>query len=155
MKADAYFFTSYQLSIKTQTYHIIELVIERDYKGDNMKNVYIILVTLTIETVIIWFASFLLRWKFVDTIFLGSLLLFGIVYLFRLYIHQTNATFNANIAGWTWEEAGIGPFRFRVSPIILGLILFIVISFFVTLITYYAYFFSKEIRLNIETEVKW
>lgn len=106
-----------------------------------MKNIYIILATLTIETVIIWFVSLLLQWKFVDTLFLGGLLLFGIVYLLRLYIHQTNATFNANIAGWTWVEAGIGPFHFRVSPIILGLILFIVISFFVTLITYYSYFF--------------
>lgn len=106
-----------------------------------MKNIYIILATLTVETVIIWFASFLLRWKFVDTIFLGSLLLLGIVYLIRLYIHQTNTAFNANIAGWTWEEAGIGPFHFRVSPVILGLILYIVISFFITLLTYYSYFF--------------
>ncbi|WP_400246426.1 hypothetical protein AB3U99_06325 [Niallia sp. JL1B1071] len=94
-----------------------------------MKNIYIILVTFTIETVIIWVVSLILGWKFIDTIFLGSLLLFGIVYLIRLYIHQTNTAFNANIAGWTWEEAGIGPFRFRVSPIILGFILYIVVSF--------------------------
>lgn len=123
-------------------FQITDLVMSKNDKGICMKSIYIILATLTVETLIIWFASYLLGWNFIDTILLGSLLLFGIVYLFRLYIHQTNATFNANIAGWTWEEAGIGPFHFRISPIIIGLILFIVISILVTFITYYRYFFD-------------
>lgn len=140
--AGAYFFKERKIfpTLLKGRHLINHLLISKGVIGVYMKKIYIVLATLTIETVLIWFASYLLQWKFVDTIFLGSLLLFGIVYLIRLYIHQTNTVFNANIAGWTWEEAGIGPFRFRVSPIIIGLILYIIISFFVTLITYYSYF---------------
>ena len=33
-------------------------------KGICMKSIYIILATLTVETLIIWFASYLLGWNF-------------------------------------------------------------------------------------------
>jgi len=107
-----------------------------------MKNLNLMIATLICETGIIKIVSLLLGWKFIDTIFLGGLLLFGAVYLYRLIIHQENTFFNAHIEGWTWQEKGISPFQLRISPIIFGMIIFVVISFIITLVAYWKYFFN-------------
>ncbi|TQR20474.1 hypothetical protein [Psychrobacillus vulpis] len=61
----------------------------------------------------------------------------------QLYFNQTNNQFNGTTRGWTGQNTGgIKQFQFKMSPITLGITLFAGISFLITIITYYPYFFS-------------
>lgn len=106
-----------------------------------MKKAYIVLVTILVEALLLWVVSRILGWKFIDIAFLGGILIFGIKWLFSLYIHQENNEFNAYLKGDTGQEAGgVKPFEFNMTAIDAGLLLFITGSFLVTLGTYYPYF---------------
>lgn len=112
--------------------------------GDyGVKNLYIILATVLVETAILWGVSILLDWKFVDVIFLGSLAVFGLIWFLQLNSNRNSNEENAHLKGWNGQDGGgVTPFqfKFRGSPIVLGLLLFIVVSFCITAFTYYPYF---------------
>lgn len=108
-----------------------------------MKKSYVVLITIGIETIGLWLVSFLLDWVFIDTLFLGGLVIFGGVWLFQVNTSRKNNQINATTRGWTRQDVGeIKPFRFTMSPITLGLLLFVVISFFIAVLMYYPYFIS-------------
>lgn len=108
-----------------------------------MKKVYIIAITVAIETISLWLVSLFLGWNFIDTLLLGGLAIFGCVWMFKLHTNQTNNEFNAGTKGWTGQETGvIKPFQFKISSISLGLLIFVAVSFLITSIKYYSYFIN-------------
>jgi len=105
------------------------------------EKVNIIVVTVAFETVILWLVTLFFGWSLIETLFLGGLAIFGVVWLFQLNVNQTNNEYNATAKGFTGKESGvIKPFQFSLSPITLGLLLFLMVSFLITVITYYPYF---------------
>lgn len=106
-----------------------------------MDKVFIIAVTVAIETISLWLVSIFFSWSFIDTIFLGGLAIFGCVWLFQLNSNQTNNEYNAVAKGQNGQETGvIKPFQFKMTPISLGLLLFLVVSFLVTIVKYHSSF---------------
>lgn len=108
-----------------------------------MNKVYIVAVTVAIETLSLWLVSLFFGWSFIDTIFLGGLAIFGCVWLFQLNNNQTNNEYNAFAKGQNGlDNGGIMPFQFKMTPITLGLLAFIAVSFLVTVAKYYPYFLN-------------
>ncbi|GGJ99963.1 hypothetical protein GCM10007063_22950 [Lentibacillus kapialis] len=106
-----------------------------------MKKGYMVLMTIVVEALLLWAVSRILGWNFIDIVFLGGILIFGIKWLFSLYIHQENNEFNAHIKGYTGQKAGgVGPFEFHMTAIDAGLLLFILGSFLITFGAYFSYF---------------
>lgn len=106
-----------------------------------MKKGYVVLLTVSIEAILLSLASVIIGWALIDTLFLGSLVIFGSVWLFQLYTNQTTNELNAHIKGWNrLDNDGLKPFRFKISPITLGLLLFTLVSFFIAILSYYPYF---------------
>jgi len=108
-----------------------------------LKRTKIIITTIAVETIILYLISLLFDWSFLEIIFLGGLAIFGCIWLFQLNMNQSNNQYNAHIKGWTGQNSGeIKPFQYKLSPVSLGLLIFLVGSFFITLIKYYPYFIN-------------
>lgn len=130
------------LYLQILVYNLVESLFKVLIKGGlRLKNLYVIVATLLVETALIWGVSILLNWKMVDIIFLGGLALFGLIWFFQLNSNRQSNAENAHLKGWNGQNGGaITPFQFKSSPVIIGLLLFIVVSFCVTAFTYYPYF---------------
>lgn len=108
-----------------------------------MKRTKIIIATIAAETILLYLISLIFGWSFLEIIFLGGLAMFGFIWLYELNINQSNNQYNAHIKGWTGQNSGvIKPFHYKISPVSLGLIIFLVGSFLITLIKYYPYFIN-------------
>ena len=106
-----------------------------------MRKGYVVLLTIFTELLSLLIISKLINLSFIDTIFIGGIGIFGIVWLFSLSMNQRNNVFNASMKGVTGQETGgIKVFRFKINPITLGLIIFCVSSFIITMIYYSSYF---------------
>ncbi|WP_456270969.1 hypothetical protein [Bacillus sp. AK031] len=106
-----------------------------------MKKASIVLLTMLIETGGLWIVSLVFGWNLMDVLFLGGLLIFGVIWLYLLFSNQTNNGFNAGVRGWTGQDAGeIKLFRFQISPVTLGIVLFMLLSFGLTIFYYSSYF---------------
>ncbi|MFZ3590664.1 hypothetical protein ACOI1C_15780 [Bacillus sp. DJP31] len=104
--------------------------------------VLIVLGTVIVEAVLIYVISLLLGWNPIDMALLGGLALFGLVWMLQMNSVQQGNHETGYIKGTTGIDAGgeIKVFRFKLNPIILGMILFIVISAVATFIYYKDYF---------------
>ncbi|MEQ2528431.1 hypothetical protein WMO40_17230, partial [Bacillaceae bacterium CLA-AA-H227] len=72
----------------------------------------------------------------------GGVIIFGLLWLFLFSSNQSQNQYNARVKGTTGQEAGgVKLFRFRFSPISLGLVLFMVLSLCLTIVYYKDYFF--------------
>lgn len=108
-----------------------------------MNRIYAIAITIAIEAVSLWFISYILDWALIDTLFLGGLAIFGLVWLYSFYTHQLRNESNANAKVWSKQDTGsIKPFKFKMSAISVGLLLFTLGSFVVTIFAYYPYFIN-------------
>ncbi|REB10154.1 hypothetical protein DVB69_04945 [Sporosarcina sp. BI001-red] len=106
-----------------------------------MKKLLIVILTMLIETGLLWGMSIFIKWDFMETIFLGALLIVAILWLFLYFSNHNQNVFYASVKGLTGADAGgVKLFRFRFPPIILGLILYMVLSLCVTIFYYYDYF---------------
>ncbi|WP_025786145.1 hypothetical protein [Sporosarcina sp. D27] len=106
-----------------------------------MKKVLVVILTMLIETVLLWAVSIFIGWDFMETIFLGGLLIFAIPWLYLFFSNHEQNVYNANVKGMTGADiGGVKLFQFRFSPIIIGLVLFMIISLFLTIYYYYDYF---------------
>jgi len=109
-----------------------------------LKNTIIVLITILLETLFLWVVSILINWKFIDVMFIGGLVIFGVIWLFQFNSTQTQNILNASEKGWKGQKTGeIRPFEFKFTPVKLGLLIFAVISFFITMTTYSSYFASS------------
>lgn len=103
-----------------------------------MKRIVIILLTMLVEVVMLLGLARYLGWAFMETIFLGSLLIFAVPWLFSFVLNHNRNVYYSNVRGMTGGEAGaVRVFRLRISPAMIGLLLSMVISFLLTLIYYY------------------
>ncbi|WJY28070.1 hypothetical protein [Sporosarcina trichiuri] len=106
-----------------------------------MKRIVIILLTMSVEAVILLGLARYLGWTFMETIFLGSLLIFAVPWLFSFVMNHNRNVYYSNVRGMTGGEAGaVRVFRLRISPVMMGLLLSVVVSFVLTLVFYYEEF---------------
>lgn len=107
----------------------------------NLKKTLIVVLTMLIETGLLWILSIIFKWNLMEILFLGGVVIFAILWLFLYSSTQSNNQFNARVTGETGQDSErIKLFQFRLSPITLGLILFIVVSLCLTIFYYYDYF---------------
>ncbi|MFD1017588.1 hypothetical protein [Thalassobacillus hwangdonensis] len=106
-----------------------------------MKKLLVVLITIVAETIALAIVSYITGWNLMDILFLGSIVIFGIVWLFYLSTHQSGNVMNAGIRGTTGFNGGeIKPFSFALTPVTIGMVVFIAGSLVVTLIHYASYF---------------
>lgn len=106
-----------------------------------MKKLWLVILVMIVETVALWIVSVLLNWNLMDVLFLGGLALFAVVWLVLLAINQSNNVYNSNEKGWTGQNiGGVKQFHVNFSPVMVGMVGFILISLIVTLIYYAEYF---------------
>ncbi|MFC5603175.1 hypothetical protein [Sporosarcina koreensis] len=106
-----------------------------------MKKVSVVILTMMIEAGLLWSVSKFIGWDFMEIIFLGGLVIFAIPWLFIYFSTHNQNQFNASVRGMTGQDTGrVKLFEFRFSPIILGLVLFMVLSLCLTVVYYYEYF---------------
>ncbi|MFD1205707.1 hypothetical protein ACFQ38_11410 [Sporosarcina contaminans] len=106
-----------------------------------MKKIVIVILTMLIETGLLWAISILINWELMEFLFLGSILLFAIPWLFLYFNTQNQNAYNVSAKGITGQDAGgVKLFRFRFSPIMTGLVLYMVLSLCLTIFYYYEYF---------------
>lgn len=106
-----------------------------------MKSFLAVILTILIETGLLWGISIIFKWNLMEILFLGGVIIFGVLWLFLFSSNQSQNQYNARVKGTTGQEAGgVKLFRFRFSPITLGLVLFMVLSLFLTIVYYKDYF---------------
>ncbi|MCI0763345.1 hypothetical protein [Bacillus sp. TL12] len=93
------------------------------------------IITITLEVIGIYLFSKLASWSFIETFFLGSLAIFGIIWLLAL-----NINLNANMDHTIYKTGKVKPFQFIWSPYIMGTISLIAISLITSIIYYLPYF---------------
>jgi len=107
-----------------------------------MKKIYLILLTLSIETIFLWGVSILLGWSFINTIFLGGITFLGIAWFYTFFITPRTMNYDTSKKDWIKQDTDImKSFQFLVSPITLGLLLFGIVSFLINIFVYTARFY--------------
>lgn len=107
-----------------------------------MKKMHIVMLTIFAQAIGLFILSLVIKWNYVDMLLLGSILLFGVSWLFPMHVNHTNNQYNAYEKGWTGKDTGaITPYIFRLNSIVLGQIIMIVLSIIITAIYYLPYFF--------------
>ncbi|WP_336824904.1 hypothetical protein [Sporosarcina sp. USHLN248] len=106
-----------------------------------MKKIVIVILTMLIETGLLWAISILINWELMEFLFLGSILLFAIPWLFLYFNTQNQNAYNVSAKRMTGQDTGgVKLFRFRFSPIMTGIVLYMVLSLCLTIFHYYEYF---------------
>jgi hypothetical protein len=106
-----------------------------------MKKISIVLLTMLVEGGLIWGISKFFGLDFMEILFLGGLIIFGGIWLFLFYTNQIHNEMNVSTKGFTGQDVGgIKLFKFRLSPVSLGIVLFMLLSFCLTVFYYSEYF---------------
>ncbi|MBJ8030202.1 hypothetical protein [Bacillus cereus group sp. N21] len=92
-------------------------------------------VTIALEFVGIYLFSKMVDWSFMEAFFLGSLAIFGVIWLLAL-----NINLNANMDHTIYKTGIVKPFQFIWSPYIIGTISLIAINLITSIIYYIPYF---------------
>ena len=97
----------------------------------------LILLTLIIETILFWFVSILFGWSFINTIFLGGIFIFGCAWFYKFYITPRTTKYNTSEKDWIEQDTDIiKVFHFLNSPFTIGIFIFLIISFIISIIAY-------------------
>lgn len=105
-----------------------------------MKKFGWVLLTLALEATVLWIVSIVFAWNLMDILFLGSLGIFAIVWLCLMWTNYSNNTLNGSEKGWTGQDAGsVKQFHVHFSPVMIGMVLFILGSLGMTIIYYAEY----------------
>ncbi|QDP39217.1 hypothetical protein [Radiobacillus deserti] len=100
-----------------------------------------VLLTIGIEALLFLIISFIFKWKFLDTAFFGGITIFGGIWLISFYVHQENVVDRAMQRGMTGQDVGeIKPYKYNMTPVNLGLLIFALAGFCFILIGYAPYF---------------
>ncbi|MED1116226.1 hypothetical protein [Bacillus paramycoides] len=91
--------------------------------------------TIVVELALIYLFSKMVSWSFMETFFLGSIALFGAIWLIALNINQ-----NANIDYTIYKTGKVKPFQMTWSPYTIGTASLTAFSFIITIIYYLPYF---------------
>ncbi len=106
-----------------------------------MKKLIIVLITMLVEVALIGGVSYLFNWVFIDILFLGALAIFGIIWLYNWNSNQLRNEMHATDKGINGVHTGaIQVFEFKMGPVRLGMLLFLIISFGISIYKYYPYF---------------
>lgn len=100
-----------------------------------------IILTLILEVALIFLFAKFTNWTFMESFFLGSLAIFGLIWLFLLNMNRNANTDRAITKGLTGLDGGeVTPFQIRMNPYMTGTLLLLTISFIITVIYYLPYF---------------
>ncbi|KGX89820.1 hypothetical protein [Pontibacillus marinus] len=108
-----------------------------------MKSFFIVFGTIFFEFLLILVIATFLGVQVMEVLFLGGAFIFGVIWLSGIEMNRVNNIAKAGTKGWTGLDAGqVKLFRFEITPIMFGLILFLIISLIITLIYYAPYFMA-------------
>ncbi|QHE53403.1 hypothetical protein [Pontibacillus sp. HMF3514] len=108
-----------------------------------MKSFLIVLGTVLFEFLLILVVAKLFGVQVMEVLFLGGAFIFGVIWLSGYEMNRVNNIVKAGTKGWTGLDAGqVKLFRFEITPLMLGLILFMIISLVITFIYYAPYFMA-------------
>jgi hypothetical protein len=106
-----------------------------------VKKILVVGLTIIVEFLLIWLIAILFSINLMEIISLAGILVFAVIWLFSLAIRNSNNQSHAHNKGFLRLKTGdIQLFRFQVSPIIMGVLLFVLISIILTGIYYASYF---------------
>ncbi|MED1411265.1 MULTISPECIES: hypothetical protein [Bacillus] len=91
--------------------------------------------TIVVELALIYLFSKMVGWSFMETFFLGSIALFGSIWLMALNINQ-----NTNIDHTIYKTGKVKPFQMTWGPYTIGTASLTAFSFIITIIYYLPYF---------------
>lgn len=91
--------------------------------------------TIVVELALIYLFSLLVGWSFMEAFFLGSLGIFGAIWLIALHIRQNN-----NIDHTIYKTGAVKPFQMTRGPCTTGAASLTAFSFIITTIYYLPYF---------------
>ncbi|ADY23370.1 hypothetical protein P4U05_27600 [Bacillus paranthracis] len=91
--------------------------------------------TVVVEVTLIYLFSSLVGWSFMEAFFLGSLAIFGAIWLVALNISQNN-----NIDHTIYKTGTVKPFQMTWGPYTTGAASLTAFSFIITTIYYLPYF---------------
>ncbi len=103
--------------------------------------IMIIVGTICVEALLILFVSYLVGLQFIEIMFLGGLAIFGITWMFQMNsVQSTNYVtgYNKGITGRGGGEISV--FNFKLSPIKMGMLLYVIMSALVTMFYYKDFF---------------
>ncbi|MEI5907927.1 hypothetical protein WAK64_12760 [Bacillus spongiae] len=107
-----------------------------------MKKTLLVILTMLVEGGVIWGISKYFEWNIMEIIFLGGLVIFGVIWLFILYTTKIHNEMNVGLKSSTGQDVGgIKLFQFRLSPVTVGVVMFMALSFCLTIFYYADYFF--------------
>jgi hypothetical protein len=110
-------------------------------EGGIRLRILVVVGTILVEALILWGISALLGWSFIDISFLGGLTVFGIMWITQMNNVQSNNLDNAIIKGMTGQEVGsLQVFNIKLTPVLVGMIIYILISGIATFVYYKEYF---------------
>lgn len=106
-----------------------------------MKKLLTICLTLILEFVLIWLITIIFKMELMEILLLASIVIFAVIWLLSLFTRNASNQSHAHNKGYLGYKTGeIRLFTFRVSPIILGVISFALVSLIATVIYYASYF---------------
>ena len=106
-----------------------------------MKKILAVCFTMVVEFLLIWLIAIIFSINLMEILFLASILVFAVIWLLSLAFRNSNNQSHAHNKGILGYKTGdIQLFRFQVSPIIMGVLLFVLISIILTGIYYASYF---------------
>ncbi|PEY41672.1 hypothetical protein CN354_07660 [Bacillus cereus] len=99
------------------------------------------IMTIALEFVGIYLFSKAVGWSFMETFFLGSMAIFGIIWLVALSMNRNANMDHALYKGVSGVDTGeVKPFQIILSPYIIGTISLVAISLITSIIYYSPYF---------------
>ncbi|AIF65370.1 hypothetical protein SAMN04489762_2719 [Terribacillus saccharophilus] len=106
-----------------------------------MKKTLAVCLTIVSEFLLIWLIAIIFSINMMEILTLGGILVFAVIWLFSLAVRNSNNQSHAHNKGFLGFKTGdIQLFRFQVSPVIMGVLLFVLISIILTAIYYASYF---------------
>ncbi|MBM6618672.1 hypothetical protein [Bacillus suaedaesalsae] len=106
-----------------------------------MKNVVVVMGTILMKCILLLGIAYLLGWKFIDFAILGGVALFGTVWFFQMNSVQKNNQENSYLRGMFGNDTPkVSVFRFKMNPVLIGMIVYIILSGVTTFVYYIEYF---------------
>lgn len=109
----------------------------------NRKTLLIAGGTIVVESLAISALAIIIHVKLIEILFLAGVFIFGVFWFWQFGMNRSSNMDKAIIKGETGLKSGdIKLFRFQITPVMLGIISFTLVSFIVTCIYYAPYFIA-------------
>lgn len=106
-----------------------------------MKKSIAVSLTIIVEFLLIWLIAITFSINLVEILFLAGIFVFAVIWILSLAVrNSSNQSHAHNKAFLVYKTGDIQLFRFQISPVIMGVLLFVLISAILTGLYYASYF---------------